>query len=118
MLVMNNNKIRLMEPDDAMCELGLTPHQIRFTSTIHIDDPAGVPASRLTDVIYSKVKNLFETRSVQLALDCSITVASVLIQVNVREDDTKSICVSWGYQDEELGKYLLPAIKNWVSEIK
>ncbi|XP_055933224.1 integrator complex subunit 11-like [Argiope bruennichi] len=118
MLVMNNNKIRLMEPDDAMSELGLVPHQIRFTSTIFIDDPSGAPASRLTDVIFSKIKGMLENRVVQLAPDCSITVASVLIKVDVGEDDTKSICVSWGYQDEELGKNLLPAIKKWADETK
>lgn len=47
-----------MEPDEAMSELGLVPHEIRFTSTIRIDDPSGAPASRLTDVIYAKLKRL------------------------------------------------------------
>ncbi|XP_054707000.1 integrator complex subunit 11-like [Uloborus diversus] len=118
MLVMNNNKIRLMEPEEAMQEVGVVPHQVRFTSTLRIEDPTGAPASRLTDVIFSKIKSLLENHNVQLAPDCSITVASVLIKVDVGEDDTKSICVSWGYQDEELGKFLLPAIKKWSSETK
>nr|XP_042913370.1 integrator complex subunit 11-like [Parasteatoda tepidariorum] len=107
-----------MEPDEAMSELGLVPHQIRFTSTILVDDPSGAPASRLTDVIFAKIKSLLENKTVQLAPDCSITVASVLIKVDVCEDDTKSICLSWGYQDEELGKHLLPLIKKWATETK
>lgn len=42
--------------------------------------------------------SLLDTRNVQLAPDCSIGVASVHIKVDICEDDSKSICVSWGYQ--------------------
>lgn len=61
-------KIRLMEPDDAMAELGLVPHEIRFTSTIRIEDPSGVPASRLTDVIYAKLKRFVCLHSIRNSL--------------------------------------------------
>ena len=45
--------LRLIEPSQAMKELGLVEHQIRFTSTITLDDPG--PPTATTDKVYRKI---------------------------------------------------------------
>lgn len=111
-LMMYNNTLLLVEPERAMSEIGIVPHQIRFTSTIRLEDPSGAPASRTTDTIFHKIKNELKNRTVLLTPDGSITVASVLIKVDSTDDNMKSVCVSWAYQDEELGSHLLSIIKD------
>ncbi|ESO84307.1 hypothetical protein LOTGIDRAFT_132302, partial [Lottia gigantea] len=111
-LVMKSNKLQLIEPATAFRELGLQEHHLRFTCTVSIEDEG--PVSQTVDTIYKLTKSKLSNYPVQYSTDGSITVSeSVLIKVSGdEEDDTKDILVSWSYQDEELGSYLLKILRS------
>lgn len=111
-LMMYDNTLWLLEPERAMAEVGITGHQIRFTSTVRLEDPTGSPAARTADAIYQKMKSKLKDRNLQMLADGSISVASVLIKVDNIDDEVKHVYVSWAYQDEELGSFLLSIVQD------
>ncbi|XP_067140059.1 integrator complex subunit 11 [Centruroides vittatus] len=111
-LMMYDNTLWLLEPERAMAEVGITGHQIRFTSTVRLEDPTGSPAARTADTIYQKMKSKLKDRNIQMLADGSISIASVLIKVDNIDDEVKHVYVSWAYQDEELGSYLLSIVQD------
>lgn len=111
-LMMYDNTLWLLEPERAMAEVGITGHQIRFTSTVRLEDPTGSPAARTADAIYQKMKSKLKDRNIQMLADGSISVASVLIKVDNIDDEVKHVYVSWAYQDEELGSFLLSIVQD------
>lgn len=48
--------LRLLEPEKAMADMGIKPHQIRFTSTVRLEDRSRSPPIRIAEVIYQKLK--------------------------------------------------------------
>jgi len=111
LLVFKENTLRLLDPESAMNELGITCHQIRFTSTVTLLDHG--PSSQTANRIYNTVRSNLKDYTVQLLTDGSISVDSVLIKVSgADDDDEKSVLVSWGYQDEKLGSYMFSVIEG------
>lgn len=92
-LMMYDNTLWLLEPERAMAEVGITGHQIRFTSTVRLEDPTGSPAARTADAIYQKMKSKLKDRNLQMLADGSISVASVLIKVDNIDDEVKHVYV-------------------------
>ncbi|KAK2163765.1 hypothetical protein LSH36_74g02075 [Paralvinella palmiformis] len=111
-LVMKDGKMLLLEPSQAMKELGLEEHTIRFTSTIFVDE-AG-PIKKTTNKVYHLLKEKYGERNVQQSCDGSLTLSdSVLIKVSGSEEgEGKSVLVSWSLQDEDLGSSLLPLLEK------
>ncbi|KAG8222295.1 hypothetical protein J437_LFUL001837 [Ladona fulva] len=109
-LVMKENSMCLMDVDRACSEAGVNRHQIRFTSTITLDDPG--PPSRTAEKLQQLIAGRLKDWSVQLTEGSSISVESVLIKVETTEDDQKNVLVSWTNQDEELGSYILELLQN------
>ncbi|EEC05985.1 integrator complex subunit 11 [Ixodes scapularis] len=110
-LIMQDNTIRLMDSGQAMQELGVVGHQIRFTTTVSVSSRGSL--TKTADAIYGNIKNKIKDPSIQLLPDGSISVASALIKVGGQEDESnKAICVSWTLQDEELGSYLLGLVQE------
>ncbi|XP_023931295.1 integrator complex subunit 11-like, partial [Lingula anatina] len=107
-------KMQLLDAGQAMNELGLEEHQLRFTSTVVIEYPGEV--EQTVDRIYQYVKGKLKDFPVQLSADQSITVAdSVLIKVSGDDDEAeKGVLVSWSYQDEDIGSYLLKLLKMGI----
>uniref|UniRef100_A0A0L8I6X1 Uncharacterized protein n=1 Tax=Octopus bimaculoides TaxID=37653 RepID=A0A0L8I6X1_OCTBM len=109
-LVIKANKSQLVDPAQAMRELGLKQHQLRFTSTISLDDDG--PISDSADKLYQKIKNKLKDYPIHYSSDGSITIAdTVLVKVS-GDEETKDIAVSWLHQDEELGSYLLKILES------
>ncbi|TFK13808.1 zinc finger protein Helios [Platysternon megacephalum] len=79
-LIMKDNSFRLVSPEQALKELGLGEHQLRFTCRVHIQDPRKEHEMHLPDG--------------------SIMVESILIQATAQSEDqgTKVLLVSWTYQ--------------------
>ncbi|XP_071451112.1 integrator complex subunit 11 [Hetaerina americana] len=109
-LVMKENSMHLMNVERACSEAGISRHQIRFTSTITLDDPG--PPSRTAEKLQQLISGHLKDWSVQLTEGSSISVESVLIKVETTEDDQKNVLVSWTNQDEELGSYILELLQN------
>ncbi|XP_030319361.1 integrator complex subunit 11 isoform X3 [Calypte anna] len=111
-LIMKDNSFRLVSPEQALKELGLAEHQLRFTCRVHIQDPRKEHETALR--VYNHLKGILKDYSVQHLPDGSITVESILIQATAHSEDqgTKVLLVSWTYQDEELGSYLTSLLKK------
>ncbi|NXX85949.1 INT11 protein, partial [Urocolius indicus] len=115
-LLMKDNSFRLVSPEQALKELGLTEHQLRFTCRVHIQDPRKEHETVLR--VYNHLKGVLKDYSVQHLPDGSITVESILIQATAHSEDqgTKVLLVSWTYQDEELGSYLTALLKKGLPQ--
>ncbi|NXM61499.1 INT11 protein, partial [Illadopsis cleaveri] len=89
---------RLVSPEQALKELGLAEHQLRFTCRVHIQDPRKEHETVLR--VYNHLKGILKDYSVQHLPDGSITVESILIQATAHSEDqgTKVLLVSWTYQ--------------------
>ncbi|NXV82444.1 INT11 protein, partial [Atlantisia rogersi] len=97
-LIMKDNSFRLVSPEQALKELGLAEHQLRFTCRVHIQDPRKEHETVLR--VYNHLKGVLKDYSVQHLPDGSITVESILIQATAHSEDqgTKVLLVSWTYQ--------------------
>uniref|UniRef100_A0A670JF01 Integrator complex subunit 11 n=1 Tax=Podarcis muralis TaxID=64176 RepID=A0A670JF01_PODMU len=97
-LIIKDNSFRLVSPEQALKELGLAEHQLRFTCRIHFQDPRKEHETGLR--LYNHLKTFLKDYSVQHLSDTSIMVESILIQVTVQSEDpaTKLLLVSWTYQ--------------------
>ncbi|NXI90366.1 INT11 protein, partial [Psophia crepitans] len=115
-LIMKDNSFRLISPEQALKELGLAEHQLRFTCRVHIQDPRKEHETVLR--VYNHLKGILKDYSVQHLPDGSITVESILIQATAHSEDqgTKVLLVSWTYQDEELGSYLTSLLKKGLPQ--
>ncbi|KAM5141170.1 integrator complex subunit 11 [Mantella aurantiaca] len=115
-LIMKDNSLRLVSPEQALKEIGLSEHQLRFTCRIHIQDPHKEPETVLR--IYNHLKSVLKDRLVQHLPDGSIMVESILLQVSTNSDDpgTKILLISWTYQDEELGSFLTSLLKKGLPQ--
>ncbi|XP_040389303.1 integrator complex subunit 11 [Cygnus olor] len=115
-LIMKDNSFRLVSPEQALKELGLAEHQLRFTCRVHIQDPRKEHETVLR--VYNHLKGVLKDYSVQHLPDGSITVESILIQATAHSEDqgTKVLLVSWTYQDEELGSYLTSLLKKGLPQ--
>lgn len=47
-------KLQLVDPDEALKDLGIKEHNLRFTSTLYVEESG--PADKLTEKIYSLFK--------------------------------------------------------------
>ncbi|KAF6109180.1 integrator complex subunit 11 [Phyllostomus discolor] len=103
---------RLVSSEQALKELGLAEHQLRFTCRVHLHDTRKEQETAVR--VYSHLKGLLKDHCVQHLPDGSVTVESILIQAAAHSEDpgTKVLLVSWTYQDEELGSYLTSLLKK------
>ncbi|XP_066944743.1 integrator complex subunit 11 [Macrobrachium rosenbergii] len=108
-LIMKNNNVKIVSVNEAWGELGVTPHQLRFTERIEIDDHGPVPA--LTSSLHSLLSQKLGASQVQAVNEYQLSVADTVC-INVQDDEpTKTVFISWTHQDEALGSRLLDIIK-------
>ncbi|KAM4650462.1 integrator complex subunit 11 [Discoglossus pictus] len=115
-LIMKDNSLRLVSPEQALKEIGLGEHQLRFTCRLHVQDVHKEQETVLR--IYNHLKSVLKDRSVQHLPDGSIMVESILLQVSTHSEDsgTKVLLISWTYQDEELGSFLTSLLKKGLPQ--
>ncbi|ELT95478.1 hypothetical protein CAPTEDRAFT_151615 [Capitella teleta] len=110
-LVMREQAMKLVEPREAMKELGLNEHDVRFTSTLTITDNDSV--AEMAEKLMKIFRESAQQHSLQQSSDGSISIAdSVLVKVSESDENDKSVLLSWSLQDEELGSHLLKIIKT------
>ncbi|MBN3318680.1 INT11 protein, partial [Atractosteus spatula] len=97
-LIMKDSSLRLVSPDQALKELGLSEHQLRFTCRVQLQDPHSDPDT--LNRIYAHLKGVLKEYSIQLLPDGTVMVESILIKVSSTADDpsTKILLLSWSYQ--------------------
>lgn len=110
-LVMRGNCLQIIDPSQALKEMGVEEHHLRFTSTISIEEEG--PSNKVAEKIYQLVKRKLKDFSIHYSSDGSISISdSLLIQVSGDEDETKSVLVSWSHQDEDIGSFLLQLLRE------
>lgn len=116
-LIMKEGNFRLVSSEQALKELGLAEHQLRFTCRVHLHDARKEQETALR--VYSHLKSVLRDHCVQHLPDGSVTVESILIQAAAHSEDpsTKVLLVSWTYQDEELGSYLTALLKKGLPQV-
>lgn len=111
-LIMKDNSLRLVSPEQALKELGLSEHQLRFTCRVQLHDPHS--DTDTLSRIYTHLKSVLKSYSIQHVPDGTVIVESIVIKVtsSAEEPNLKVILLSWSYQDEELGSFLSTLLKK------
>ncbi|XP_023690949.1 integrator complex subunit 11 [Paramormyrops kingsleyae] len=111
-LIMKDNSLRLVSPEQALKELGLNEHQLRFTCRVQLQDPYS-DADTLNRV-YSHLKSVLKGYTIQHLPDGTVMVESIVLKVSSSAEDpnTKVVLLSWSYQDEELGSFLSSLLRK------
>lgn len=111
-IIMKDNSMRLVSPDQALVDLGLGEHQLRFTCRVQLQDPHS-DADTLHR-IFVHLKGVMKTYTIQNLPDGTIMVESIVLKVSSssEEPNVKVILLSWSYQDEELGSFLSTLLKK------
>ncbi|KAK7070754.1 Integrator complex subunit 11 [Halocaridina rubra] len=109
-LIMKNNKVRIVSVNEAWGELGVTPHQLRFTERVEIEEVGPIPA--LTSMLHSLLSQKLGASQVQAVNEYQLSVADTVC-INIQDiDHTKTVFISWTHQDEALGSKVLNIIKS------
>uniref|UniRef100_A0A8P4K0C6 Integrator complex subunit 11 n=1 Tax=Dicentrarchus labrax TaxID=13489 RepID=A0A8P4K0C6_DICLA len=97
-LIMKENSLKLVSSEQALKELGLNEHQLRFTCRVQLQDPHSD-----TDTlhrIYTHLKSVLKGYTIQHLPDGTVMVESIVIKVSSSTEDpnTKVLLLSWSYQ--------------------
>ncbi|XP_070766463.1 integrator complex subunit 11 isoform X1 [Enoplosus armatus] len=111
-LIMKENSLKLVSSEQALKELGLNEHQLRFTCRVQLQDPHS-DADTLHR-IYTHLKSVLKGYTIQHLPDGTVMVESIVIKVSSSAEDTntKVLLLSWSYQDEDLGSFLSTLLKK------
>uniref|UniRef100_A0A3B4TGY2 Integrator complex subunit 11 n=1 Tax=Seriola dumerili TaxID=41447 RepID=A0A3B4TGY2_SERDU len=104
--------LKLVSSEQALKELGLNEHQLRFTCRVQLQDPYS-DADTLHR-IYTHLKSVLKGYTIQHLPDSTVMVESIVIKVSSSAEDTntKVLLLSWSYQDEDLGSFLSTLLKK------
>ncbi|XP_034392391.1 integrator complex subunit 11 [Cyclopterus lumpus] len=111
-LIMKENSLKLVSSEQALKELGLNEHQLRFTCRVPLQDPHSDPDT--LHGIYLHLKSVLKGYTIQHLPDGTVMVESIVIKVSSSAEDpnTKVLLLSWSYQDEDLGSFLSTLLKK------
>jgi integrator complex subunit 11 len=105
----SNTKITIVDSEQAMNEIGIKPHVIRFTNSVKLQDLTRKPVLTVSQIILSKVRSKFKENLITITPEGLISISSVQISVKAY-DDIKEVFVSWNDEDETLGTFVLQMI--------
>uniref|UniRef100_A0A8C2WXA5 Integrator complex subunit 11 n=1 Tax=Cyclopterus lumpus TaxID=8103 RepID=A0A8C2WXA5_CYCLU len=97
-LIMKENSLKLVSSEQALKELGLNEHQLRFTCRVPLQDPHSDPDT--LHGIYLHLKSVLKGYTIQHLPDGTVMVESIVIKVSSSAEDpnTKVLLLSWSYQ--------------------
>jgi integrator complex subunit 11 len=116
LLVMRNESLQLMSPAEARENLGLPPHSLTFSTTVTMETRPR-PPTELVEALVEVLQRLLHDQCV-----CEEEGRVVLMGTSVRVEVTSpppalSLLVSWSYQDETLGDYVLSSVQRNLSRL-
>ncbi|KAL9893210.1 integrator complex subunit 11 [Glossina fuscipes] len=111
-LVMKDNRIMLQNLNEALKEVGINRHVMRFTSKVKMDDPS--PKLRTGETLLTLLREKLSGWTVTMQENCTITVETVEIKIEEDEKDPKhkTLLITWTNQDEDIGAYILNTLQN------
>lgn len=110
---------KLVEPSVAVQELAVKSHQIRYTSTVRVEDKLKLSLSRFGDIVLNSLRSRLTdltANPVTSLSDGSISVSSLVIRFdsNYNGEDFKDIFLTWDDADDALS-YLVVEILQQLS---
>lgn len=115
-LVMRDNSLKLMEAKEACDALGISPHTMKYTSTVSLNFPGSMEDSfqRVDEIITNELRQTDlslerNKKDFQLTVGQSVTIA---VQENEEENMIKEIILSWDHANDNLGSHLFKALQN------
>lgn len=111
-LVMKDNRIMLQNLTEALKEIGINRHVMRFTSKVKMDDPG--PKIRTGEKLLALLQEKLAGWTVTMQENCTISVETVEIKIEEDEKDLKhkTLYITWTNQDEDIGAYILNLLQN------
>lgn len=111
-LVMKDNRIMLQNLNEALKEVGINRHVMRFTSKVKMDDPS--PKLRTGETLLTLLREKLSGWTVTMQENCTITIETVEIKIEEDEKDPKhkTLLITWTNQDEDIGAYILNTLQN------
>ncbi|XP_018615729.1 integrator complex subunit 11 [Scleropages formosus] len=111
-LIMKDSSLRLVSPEQALKELDLNEHQLRFTCRVQLQDPYS--DTDTLSRVYNHLKSVLKGYTVQHLPDGTVMVESIVLKVSSSAEDpnTKVVLLSWSYQDEDLGSFLSSLLRK------
>uniref|UniRef100_A0A8C7YQE0 Integrator complex subunit 11 n=1 Tax=Oryzias sinensis TaxID=183150 RepID=A0A8C7YQE0_9TELE len=93
--------LKLVSSEQALKELGLNEHQLRFTCRVPLQDPHS--DSETLHRIYTHLKSLLKGYTIQHLPDGTVMVESIVVKVSSSAEDAnaKILLLSWSYQVPE-----------------
>lgn len=115
LVIDNNNEVpqfKLIETDQAIAELGVKRHHIRYTSTVRFENFRKISSQKLSETIYQYLKS--KTRlSISLLNDGSILVTPrVVLRVDVGSDEEKDVYIAWDDNDDAVGSDIVKHVHD------
>nr|XP_002128796.2 integrator complex subunit 11-like [Ciona intestinalis] len=114
-VLMKGNEIKVVDGEEAVEELQLKKHEVRFTSTIHMPTSQPQPTSSSMEQLHDHLKKTLRTHNVSATSDGNLLIDSILLKAQPSSTDESShldVLVSWSIQDEELGSYITDLLRT------
>ncbi len=116
-LLMNQNCLKVLHPNEAIDQLGLTRNTIKFQTSIRIRK--NTIAKSLLQSVYELVQTELEDFDIIKLNETSLMIENIRIEImanknsemNMMSNDF-SVEVHWNLEDEELGSFLCSLIKD------
>lgn len=112
LMITNNNEnlpqFKLIETDQAIAELGVKRHHIRYTSHVRFDNFRKISSQKLSETIYQFLKSKI-SQSISLLNDGSIVInpGGVVLRVDVGSEEEKDVYIAWDDNDDAIGSNIV-----------
>ena len=127
-MLIKGNEMSLVNPEEAIAELNLKKHDLRFTSTVKVKDVNQSNINVTMATLLKHLKKKLRCHSVTSTNDGNILIDSILVKAQTppskETQQDLDVLVSWSLQDEDLGNYIMELItaknlfENVDSEVK
>nr|CAB3233543.1 integrator complex subunit 11-like [Phallusia mammillata] len=110
-VLIKGNSMQLMDQEEAMEELDIPKHELRFTSTVQVPN---IHHTVATAELMQHLKKSLKSHNVSSTTDGSILIDSVLLRVQSSDDEEQksvNVLVSWSLHDEDLGTNIMDLLK-------
>ena len=112
LLMRGDGSLTLHQPEEALAQLGVRQHTVRFTSTVSLAGAASTEESLARLEAAARARLPPDTGlALTKTADCELRCESVIVQVERAEGST-DVRVSWALSDDYLGSAILQAFQT------
>lgn len=121
-MLIKGNEMSVVNSEDAIAELNLKKHDLRFTATVHIRN-VNQSINVTMATLLKHLKRKLRCHSVTSTTDGNILIDSILVKAQCenpnKETQDLDVLVSWSLQDEDLGNHIMGLIsaKNLFDDV-